>query len=250
METDWKKRTQVVIIILLILAGLRLGFILYERHEANKPAAPAQPAYSSNWDEYVTPKKIFPYDLKSAREELAGKTVWVRSGNQVSYYKYNPATHAADLKHPAGMLGPLEKLDVKDAVIQKAPASIGNGQLSVVQKQIFVVFQKPGDNGAYAAPVATETGENFTFNLNDLFFFEDPHQLYKHWPADVWNAIDHHEVKQGMNELQAGFAVGTNAQVSSGDLGNRTVEYANAGKPVTVTFEGNKAVQVLQGKSQ
>ena len=33
-----------------------------------------------------------------------------------------------------------------------------------------------------------------------------------------------------------------------GDYGNRTIEFANAGKPVTVMFEKNKATTITQGK--
>ncbi|HEX5435240.1 MAG TPA: hypothetical protein VFY05_13465 [Candidatus Angelobacter sp.] len=47
-----------------------------------------------------------------------------------------------------------------------------------------------------------------------------------------------------MNELQAGFALGTSANVSSGDYGNRSIEYTNNGNPVKVTFENNRATSV------
>ena len=86
--------------------------------------------------------------------------------------------------------------------------------------------------------------------MNDAFFLKDPHELYNHWPAEIWNTIDHHEVKLGMNELQAGLAVGTSMTGSSGDYGNRTMQYTNAGKPVTVTFSDNQAVKVEQGTGQ
>ena len=66
----------------------------------------------------------------------------------------------------------------------------------------------------------------------------------------MWTAIDQHQAKQGMSELQASFALGANISASEGDYGNRTIEFANAGKPVTVTFEKNKATTVTQGKGQ
>ena len=53
-----------------------------------------------------------------------------------------------------------------------------------------------------------------------------------------------------MSELQAGFALGTSGSVDSDKYGDRTIEFSNAGNPVTVTFEKNKAVQVTQGKAQ
>jgi hypothetical protein len=124
------------------------------------------------------------------------------------------------------------------------PASLKEGQVAVVQKQVLAVFDMPEEQGTFAAPIGTAVGEDFNFTANDVFFFADPHQLYKHWPPDIWKAIDEHQAKVGMNELQAGFALGTSANVSSGDYGNRTVEYTNNGSPVKVTFEKNRAVSV------
>jgi hypothetical protein len=50
-----------------------------------------------------------------------------------------------------------------------------------------------------------------------------------------------------MNELQTSFALGMGVPQTSGDYGSRTLQYPNAGKPVTVTFENDKAVNVEQG---
>ena len=79
--------------------------------------------------------------------------------------------------------------------------------------------------------------------MNDLFFFADPHELYKHWPPETWQAIDNHQAKPGMNEIQVSMALGTSA-TGSGEYGNRTLEFTNNGHPVTVTFENNRAVSV------
>jgi hypothetical protein len=242
VEPDWRKRVRIILIIGIVLVVARTAYIFYERRQPLPQ--PKQERYSSNLDDYVTPPKIFPYDLKSANKELDGKTVWVRSGNFVPYYRYSPASHSAELKHQTGLLPPLEKLQIKDVVLQKMPASLKEGQVSVVQKQFLAVFDIPGEKGTFAAPVGTAVGDDSNFTANDVFFFADPHELYKHWPADIWKAIDQHQAKVGMSELQAGFALGTSANVSSGDYGNRTIEYTNGSSPVKVTFENNQAVSV------
>ena len=59
-----------------------------------------------------------------------------------------------------------------------------------------------------------------------------------------------HQAKEGMNELQASFALGAKGSSDSEKYGERTVEFDTAGKPVTVTFEKNKAVKVTPGKMQ
>ena len=79
---------------------------------------------------------------------------------------------------------------------------------------------------------------------NDLFYIQDPHELYAHWPREIWKAIEAHQAKPGMNELQVNFALGAPQKASGGDYGDRTLQYSNGGRPVQVSFSNNKAVEV------
>ncbi|HET6843964.1 MAG TPA: hypothetical protein VFK06_20150 [Candidatus Angelobacter sp.] len=239
------KRIQIGVAGLLVLALLRLGWIYHQRSQP-VPAPKQQVAYSSNLDDYVVPHKLYSWDLKSAKKDLAGKTVWVSAGNALPYYRY---AGQASLQAKTGLLAPLEKLEVRDVVLQRAPAALHPGQIVVVKYEVLAVFHRPGDSGEYAFSIGTAVGDSYNFTVNQEIFIDDPHDLYKHWPAEVWTAIDHHEVKNGMSEIQAGFALGITANITSGDYGNRTIEYANAGKPVAVTFANNKAVQIVPGRA-
>jgi hypothetical protein len=80
-----------------------------------------------------------------------------------------------------------------------------------------------------------------------MFFVEDPHQLYKHWEADVWDAISRHEVTPGMNELQADFAVGMGTPDPGSSL-EKTVRYPNGGKPLVVVYRDGKAAEIKPEK--
>lgn len=242
MEADWRKRLQILFIVVVVLAGLRTAYIFYERRQPLPNGK--KETYSTNLDDYVTLPKVYPFDLKSAKKELDGKTVWVRAGNVVPYYRYSTASHEADLGHQAGLLPPLEKLQIQDVVLQNLPVSANAGHVVVVEKEFLVVFSRSGEKGTFAAPIGTAVGDDFRFTANDVFFFADPHELYKHWPPDIWNAIDRRQAAAGMNELQAGFALGTSASISTGEYGNRSIEYTNNGHPVKVTFEKNRAVSV------
>lgn len=250
MDADLKKRIQITVLVFVVIALIRVGFIFYARRDTGAGPKKPETTYSSNMDDYVTPHKIFPYNVESAKKELAGRPVWIKTGNLLSYYPYDAASHSVNFKRKAGVLPPLAKLQVKDVVLQREPVALKAGQVVVVQKQIMAVFEKAGEPGTFAAAFGTNTGDDYTFNANDVFLFEDPHELYKHWPADTWSAIDQHQVKQGMSELQASFALGSDMSADAGDYGNRTIEFANTGKPVTVTFEKNKATTITQGKAQ
>lgn len=250
MSPELSKRLQILLLVGIVLAGARVGYMLYQRRQVSEPPPRMrETTYSTNLDDYVSMPKIFPYDLRSASKEMVGKTVWVRKGYALAYYRYSVSERQAELGHKSGLLPPLEKLRIKDVVLQRAPASVSPGQIAIVQRLVLAVVERPHDPGLWAAPVGMNVGDDFKFTANDGFFFADPHELYKHWPADVWTAVDRHEAKQGMNELQVELALGSSAIVGSGDYGNRTLYYSNGGHPVTVTFANNKAASVVQNKA-
>ncbi len=237
MEASARSKIQLVLIVLMVIAAARAGWIYYERRqEAAMPAKKVAPPL--NPDFYVTPKKVYAYDLKTAKQELTRQPAWVKVGYYYSYYPFDAATRRADLTHDSGKLLPLEKLDIKDVVLQASPGKPG-------EREILAVFQKDGKD--YAAGVGREKSGGFKFYCNEMLFFEDPRQLYKHWPADVWQAIDQHQVKPGMNELQADFAIGIGLMEQGGDETDKTLEYPNGGKPLSVSYHSGKAIVVKPG---
>ncbi|MGC2695807.1 MAG: hypothetical protein WA738_08445 [Candidatus Angelobacter sp.] len=250
MDADLKKRLKLTLIIFVAAVVLQAAYLIYSRRDTGAPAKKAEPTYSSNQDDYVTTRKIVPYDLASAKQEMVGKPAWVKNGNQTSYYRYDTAMHSVNLSRQAGLLPPIAKLQIEDVIVQKQPVSLKPGQIAVVQKQIMAVFEKAGEQGRYAASIGTNTGDDYTFTVNDVLLFDDPHELYKHWPPEIWSAIDQHQAKEGMSELQASFALGTNANADGEKPGDRSIEYDNAGKKVTMTFEKNKAVKIADGAAQ
>ncbi|HKW18025.1 MAG TPA: hypothetical protein VJO35_10995 [Terriglobales bacterium] len=230
------KKIHIVLLLAILVAGVRLGIILYERHEASVvPAKKAEPLL--NPDYYVSPKKLYPYDVKSAKQ-LMKQPVWVKVGYAYPYYAYDFATHHVTFSHEAGKLGPLQRLEVKDVVTGVSPEDPG-------ERQVLAVFGNAGKT--FATPIGQERGGDYKFFSDDMFYIEDPHQLYKHWPADVWQAIDQHQVKSGMNELQVDCAIGIGLLESGGDEIDRTLDYPNGGKPLTISFHGGKATEIKPG---
>ena len=237
MDAESRKKLQIVLLLGIVIAGGRAGWIVYERHEAMKEDAKPKGEAPLKADYYVTPKKLRPYDLKSA-QQLTQQPVWVKAGYYHTYYPYNVSAHKTDFAHEAGLLGPLQKLAIKDVVTDASPKTPGT-------KQVMATFDLEGK--AYGVPIGIEKAGDFKIYSDEIFFIEDPHELYKHWPAEVWKAIDEHRVEQGMSELQASFAIGAGIPEGSGDYGFRTLHYANGGKPVTITFENDKAVEIKPG---
>jgi len=237
IDPEFQKKLQVFLIAAIVLAGGRAAYIVYERHEAMKDDAKPKQETLLKADYYVTPKKLHPYDLKSARQ-LTEQPVWVKFGYQHTYYPYDREQHNADFGHEAGMLLPLQKLAIQDVVTGVSPQAPG-------VKQVLACFAL--NRKAYAVPIGVGKGADFRIYSDDIFFIEDPHDLYRHWPADVWNKIDAHEVQAGMSELQASFAIGMGVPQGSGTFGSRTLRYPNGGNPLAITFENDKAVEVKPG---
>lgn len=232
----------IVVVVLMVAALVGLGWIVAHRSQPAPASGPPSIAYSSNQDDYVFPHKIYAYDLRSAKKELAGKTVWVKPDNSLSYYQYG-----SGLQHKAGVLASLEKLEIQDLALQKTSGAATHvDQIVIVKYEAVAVFRKAGQPATYVVPI----GGGSQFRLNEEFFIDDPHELYKHWPPDVWTAIDRHEARPGMSELQVSFALGASSSSGGGPYGNRTMKYANAGNPVSVRFAGNKAVEIVPGTSK
>lgn len=236
-DPDSQKRLQIFLAAAIVLAGGRAAYVVYERRQALKADAKPKQETPLKSDYYVTPKKFHAYDLVSARQ-LTEQSVWVKVGYQLTYYPYDRQRKKADFGHEAGQLLPLQKLTIQDVVTGASPKT-------PAMKQVMACFSLEGRS--YAVPIGAEKSGDFKLYTDQIFFLEDPRDLYKHWPADVWSTIDAHEVRAGMSELQTSFAIGLGIPEGSGDYGSRTLHYPNGGKPLAVTFENDKAVEIRPG---
>jgi hypothetical protein len=237
MSEEAKKRIQIALALAVVVAGVRAGYILYQRHEdfvAAQKQVQAKNAGYSNAEYYVTPKKLYPFDLKSAKQ-LTLQPVWTKEGYRYTYYRYVPVVKSVDFAHDAGLLGPLERLEIKDVMAMPAPGG---------RRQVVATFEKDGHS--FAVPIGFETEGQYKIYSDEMFYVEDPHDLYKFWPADVWQSIAQHEVKPGMDELQADFAIGMGVP-DAGSSEDKTVRYPNGGKPLVVIYREGKAAEVKVG---
>jgi hypothetical protein len=241
MNPETKRKIQLGLAVLIAVTAIRAGYIVYERYaERSEEAAQAEKKKAPllDPDNYVVPKKLYPSDLKSAKQ-LTKQPVWVREGYHHTYYPYDLARRRTDFSREAGLLLPLQKLQIKDVVADAAPHS------AHVQ-QIMAVFEQEGK--PFALSIGSANGNSYSIYSDYYFFIEDPHELYKHWPPDVWEAIDQHQVKLGMNELQVDFAAGMGTLDRSSDSTAKIAHYANGGKPLTVTYRDGKVAEIRQGE--
>ncbi len=233
MSPETKQRVQLVLTLAIAVAAIRAGYIFYERHESNVPAT-IKIVPSLNPDYYVVPKKLYPYDLKSARQ-LTQQPVWVKEGYRYTVYPFRNGH--TDFSHEVGLLLPIQKLQIKDVVLDTAPEAPN-------EKQVMAVFADEGK--LYAFPIGSLKNDNYQIYSDEMLYIQDPHELYKHWPAEAWAAIEKHQVQPGMNELQADFAIGMGVPEAGGGE-TKVVNYPNGGKPLRITYHDGRAVEIKAG---
>lgn len=221
-------------VILVLAVG---GEMAWLHHERNAPMKiKAQEPEMIPLDDLVYLKKMHPETPKDVKE-LDGKTLWVSAGGQLDYYPL--VGHRVEYSKSAGTLLGAQPLVVKDVVEQVAPKE-ATFRIPGGDRQVLMVFTLPNDAKEYAVPVGYEQDKDYTFYTDEIFFYDDPHELYKHWGPEIWKAVDAHQVVLGMNERQVEMALGQVSKSTSNDYGNRMVVFANMGKPMAVTFVKNK----------
>ena len=218
------------------------GELLYLHHERSLPGKqPVAVDYGpTDPDDLVFLKKERPSNMADLKD-LYGKTLWVSAGGQMEYYPY--AGHHADYSKTSGTLLGAEPIVVKEAFEQTAQKS-GTYRIPPGDKWVLLAFTLPKSadpKKEYAVPVGNQEGKDFTFFTDEIFFYDDPHELYKHWGPQVWQAVDSHQVILGMTEHEVQMSLGQVSKSVSNEVGNRLVVYANLGHPIAVTFVKNHA---------
>lgn len=231
-----RKWIQIVLAIAFVLAAIRLVVVLRQRKgpalvspTANQSAPPLNAEY------YVTPKKLHAYDLKSAGE-LTQQPEWMKEGYRYTYYPFNSATKQAALGEDAGVLGPIQKIQITQVVEQPTPGKSKS-------RQVVAVFSF-GDK-TYAVPVGVKSDREYQIYADEMFYYQDPHKLYDFWPKEIWDAIDQHKILKGMDELQASMAVGMGEPHRGETEDQKVVIYPNGGRRVTVTYVNGKAAGIV-----
>lgn len=234
------KVVRIVLLLGVVVAAGRLALIFWERRAEQAQQAEAEHKKQAESrleaDYYVVPRKLRAYDLKSARE-LTRQPVWARDGYRYTYYPYDAAQRKADFRRSAGMLGPLERLEIKDVVTGVSPDS--------PQRQVLAVFEKEGR--AFAFAIGAIKGDTYYIYADEMLFLEDPRELYRHWPPEIWQAIERGEVQRGMNENQVTFAAGFGRPERSSEAAVRIVQYPRNGQPLRVTYRQGKVESIEPG---
>ncbi len=231
-------------LLLITLITLAIGgtYLLYVRHARQNPGVAGRqpPEQHLSADDVAVVRMEFPQHFEDVKD-LEGKSVWMKNGYSMPYYPY--AGGRVDFAKPAGLLPAAQRLDVKKAIKSTPPASV-HDNIEHGDRQALVVFTLPDGNEQFATPVGFLQGQSEHYYCDLLFYYDDPHSVYSNWPKETWAAIDAHQVKPGMSELQTRMAIGMKAHPNGPTEGSRTVDYDVNGKHFLVTYRGNQATTI------
>lgn len=236
------KTWQKILIPTLITVAIGGGY-LYSvwRHRQNPGVARQGDASQTlSDDDLAVVRAFFPAHFEDT-QRLAGTSVWMKNGYTMSYYPYSGGR--VDFSRRVGVIPAAQRLDVKKIVKASAPASADDG-IEHGSRQAFAVFSLKGGKDLFATPIGYIEGNQEAYYCDLLFYYDDPHTIYNHWPKDVWDAIDAHQVKPGMSELETRLSIGQKMHPDGDTEGSRTVTYDQDGKHWTITYVKNRATTI------
>jgi hypothetical protein len=236
------KTWQSILIIFLITLAIGGGYLFYVFKQRQKPGVipPGEVAQPLSKDDLAVVREFFPQHFDDL-QRIENTRVWMKSGYTMPYYPY--AAGHVDFAKKQGLIPPAQPMDVKKIVKEAVPAKVDDA-LEHGARQVFAVFTLPGKPETYATPLGAMQGEEEHYYPDLLLYYDDPHTIYNHWPQDVWAAIDAHQVKPGMSELQTRMAIGMKTEPSKEKEGDRTLTYNVNGKSYTITYVKNRATQI------
>jgi hypothetical protein len=227
------------LVITLIIGGSYL-FSVWRQRQNPGVIGQKDAKQTLSQDDLVVMRAFFPVHFEDTLR-LEGTTVWMKNGYIAPYYLYTNGR--VEFAKRVGLIPAAQRLEVKKIIKQAVPASVDDG-ISHGSLQVFAVFALPGGAALYATPVGAMQGSEEAYFCDMLFYYDDPHTIYDHWPKDVWAAVDAHQVKPGMSELETRMAIGHKTQTDGEKEGDRTVSFDQAGKHWTITFVKNRATAI------
>jgi hypothetical protein len=226
-------------LISLAIGGIYLFSVWKQRQNPGviPPNAAVQPL---SQDELAVVRTLSPQHFDDLKP-IEGTRVWMKNGYAMPYFTYEKGD--VQFGNRAGIIPAAQPLDVKKIVKVAVPSKEDDG-MEHGTRQVFAVFALPGDPKLFATAVGAVQGDQEAYFTDALFFYDDPHSIYDNWPKDLWTAIDAHQVKPGMSELETRMAIGQKIHPDGETEGDRTVTYDQDGKHWTITYVKNRATVI------
>ena len=235
---NWQK-VLIITLVTLTIGGIYL-LVVFEHRKNPGVIGQNTPQQTASPDDFAEVRMEFPTSFDDALK-LQNTSVWMKNGYTMPYYAYESGRIVFSKR--IGVIPTAQRLDIKKVIKAAPPAQVDDG-ISHGSRQVFAIFTMPDGANLYATVIGVIDASQQQYFSDVLFYYDDPHTIYDNWPKDVWAAIDAHQVKPGMSELQTRMAIGQKIQTDGSTEGNRTVTYDQAGKQWIVTYADNRAATI------
>jgi hypothetical protein len=217
-----------------VLFAFRIGYIWYDRSRPfHIPVTQKSTNLKIDPDNLVAIPKFKIFDLAEARS-LEGRTLWVKAGYRSEFVPLMTLQRSAPKGGPLRLL-PGTPVQVKNVFENR-------------RKEIELSIQHNGTEYATRIAAYDTKSQFFLFQLDDLFFPDNPSKYYPHWDAKTREQIASHQVSRQMTYAQVSLSLGSGqcAQI----VDNRTQVYQFPSRPggqlgeTKVIFTAGKAVEI------
>ena len=226
-------------LITVAIGGFYL-FIVFKNRQNPGVVGQKQATQQLSADDVAVVRMEFPQHFEDTLD-LQGKSVWMKNGYSMPYYPY--AAGRVEFAKNLGLIPANQRMEIKKIIKEVVPASVSDN-VQHGSRQAIAVFTLPGGKDQFATPIGFMEGNQEAYYDDLLYYYDDPHTIYSNWPKDTWAAVDAHQVKPGMSELQVRTAIGMKAQYEGQKEGDRTATYDVNGKHYTITFVKNHATSI------
>jgi hypothetical protein len=226
--------------ITLLIAAIYLFSAWKERKNPGVVGQTSEASHPTSLDDVAVVRILSPAHFDDVTA-LAGTSVWMKDGYTMPYFAFDGGR--VNFSKRIGLIPSAQQLEIKKIVRQAVPANVSDS-VQHEGRQVLAVFALPGGKDLYATPIGYTNGNDEAYYTDLLFYYDDPHTIYSNWPKDVWAAIDAHQVKPGMSELQTQMSIGEKLHPDGSSEGDRTVTYDQDGKKWTITYVNNHATTI------
>jgi hypothetical protein len=188
-----------LILIYAMLFAARVGYLWYERSRPLKLPASRQVTLRKVDPDYLVVIPRFKVVDMADAQTLNGKTLWVKGGYRAEFILVDSKRQKiADEERLC--LPPMTEIQVS-RVFECANAKRKT-------RKVFLGFIREGHEFSVRIGLFDDQLEIYRFDLDDLFYLQNPRRLYSHWTAETWLNVETHQIKPQMTYAQVALSLG------------------------------------------
>ena len=193
------QRWKLILLIYAVLFAVRIGYLWYERSQPLKLPASRQVALRKVDPDYLVVIPRFRVVDMADAQTLNGKTLWVKGGLKAEFVLFDSKRRKLVDKERL-LLPPMTEIQVSRVFEQPSTSRKSRG--------IFLGFIRQGNEFAIRIGLFDERLGIYRFDLDDLFYLQNPRQLYSHWTPETWLNVETHQIKPQMTYAQVALSLG------------------------------------------